>query len=147
MSRTEAEAQSELVRASDSGWREFWLKEDWWAIWLGLGIVVIAYVAFANGSSIRWIAVTPARWSSLAQLARRRLPRRVLHQGRHRSAGRDTPVHAHHLGGPDRDPAGLDRLDRDLPGDLRRSDPPQARSAFRRDLGRGRRGLRRLGRD
>ena len=69
MSRTETEAPSgELVRTSDSGWRELWLKEDWWAIWLGLGIVVIAYVAFANGSSIRWIAVTPARWSSPAQL-------------------------------------------------------------------------------
>src|SRR5207248_4470714 len=68
MSRTEAETPSELARTSDSGWRELWLKADWWAIWLGLGIVVIAYVAFANGSSIRWIAVTPARWSSLAQL-------------------------------------------------------------------------------
>ena len=58
MSRTEAETPSELARTSDSGWRELWLKEDWWAIWLGLGIVVIAYVAFANGSSIRWIAFT-----------------------------------------------------------------------------------------
>ncbi|HEV3178265.1 MAG TPA: putative sulfate exporter family transporter [Stellaceae bacterium] len=68
MSRIEAEAPSGLVRRADSGWRELWLKEDWWAIWLGLGIVVIAYLAFANGSSIRWIAVTPARWLSLAQL-------------------------------------------------------------------------------
>ena len=24
-------------------WRELWLKEDWWAIWLGLGIVIIGY--------------------------------------------------------------------------------------------------------
>src|SRR5258708_37349501 len=68
MSRTEAEAPSEFARASDSGWRELWLKEDWWALWLGLGIVVIAYIAFANGSSIRWIAVAPARGSSPAQL-------------------------------------------------------------------------------
>src|ERR1700728_708450 len=49
-------------------WRELWLKEDWWAIWLGLGIVIIGYALFANGSSIRWLAVTPAKWSSFAQL-------------------------------------------------------------------------------
>ncbi len=51
-----------------SGWRELWLKEDWWAIWLGLGIVVIAYLFFADGSSIKWVAVTPAKWHSFDQL-------------------------------------------------------------------------------
>src|SRR5262249_10279503 len=50
-------------------WRELWLKEDWWAIWLGLGIVVVAYAFFAGGSSIKWIAVTPAKWSNFSQLA------------------------------------------------------------------------------
>jgi uncharacterized membrane protein YadS len=49
-------------------WRELWLKEDWWAIWLGLGIVVVAYGLFVNGGSIRWLAVTPAKWSTLSQL-------------------------------------------------------------------------------
>jgi len=49
-------------------WRELWLKEDWWAIWLGLGIVLAALILFAQGSSIAWIAVTPAKWSSFAQL-------------------------------------------------------------------------------
>jgi uncharacterized integral membrane protein (TIGR00698 family) len=49
-------------------WRELWLKEDWWAIWLGLGIVVVAYAFFAGGGSIRWIAVTPAKWSTWSQL-------------------------------------------------------------------------------
>ncbi|HXA69146.1 MAG TPA: putative sulfate exporter family transporter [Stellaceae bacterium] len=68
MSRIDAEVPSDLIRPASQGWRELWLKEDWWAIWLGLGIVVIAYVAFANGSSVRWIAVTPAKWSNLAQL-------------------------------------------------------------------------------
>ncbi len=51
-----------------SGWQEFWLKEDWWAVWLGLGIVLLAYVFYLSGSSISWIAVSPAKWSTLSQL-------------------------------------------------------------------------------
>jgi uncharacterized integral membrane protein (TIGR00698 family) len=49
-------------------WRELWLKEDWWAIWLGLGIVLVAYGLFANGSSIHWLAVTPPKWTTWPQL-------------------------------------------------------------------------------
>ena len=56
------------VEAPALRWRELWLKEDWWAIWLGLGIVLIAYIFFANGSSIRWLAVTPAKWSNFTEL-------------------------------------------------------------------------------
>ncbi len=54
--------------AAPMRWRELWLKEDWWAIWLGLGIVLVAYAFFADGASIGWIAVTPAKWSTLPQL-------------------------------------------------------------------------------
>ena len=50
------------------GWKELYLKEDWWAVWLSLGIVVVGYLAFAGGYSIRWIAVAPAPWSTLSQL-------------------------------------------------------------------------------
>jgi uncharacterized integral membrane protein (TIGR00698 family) len=57
------------TRSSTSGWSELWRKEDWWAIWIGLGIVLIAYILFANGDSLKWIAVTPAKWSSFDQLA------------------------------------------------------------------------------
>jgi uncharacterized integral membrane protein (TIGR00698 family) len=52
-----------------SGWQEFWAKEDWWAVWLGLGILTVAYVLYLSGSSISWIAVAPAKWSTLSQLA------------------------------------------------------------------------------
>ena len=55
------------ARSSTSGWSELWRKEDWWAIWIGLGIVLIAYILFANGDSLKWIAVTPAKWSSFDQ--------------------------------------------------------------------------------
>ncbi|WP_448700568.1 YeiH family protein [Mucilaginibacter sp. AW1-3] len=52
-----------------SRWQELWTKEDWWAVWLGLGIVAVAYVFYLAGSSISWIAVAPAKWSTWSQLA------------------------------------------------------------------------------
>ena len=55
-------------RVQSMGWTELWRKEDWWAIWLGLGIVVVAYMFFSNGSSIKWIAITPGKWSNFSQL-------------------------------------------------------------------------------
>lgn len=58
------------MNADSSGWRELYLKEDWWAIWLGLGIILIACGFFAAGASIEWLAVTPAKWTSLSELAR-----------------------------------------------------------------------------
>ena len=51
-----------------SSFKELWAKEDWWAVWLGLGIVLIAYVFYLNGSSISWIAVSPTKWSTGSQL-------------------------------------------------------------------------------
>src|SRR3954470_12413488 len=54
---------------SQGAWREIYLREDWWAIWLGVGIVLAAWLFFVNGSSIKWIAVTPKKWHTLAQLA------------------------------------------------------------------------------
>jgi hypothetical protein len=51
------------------GWQELWSKEDWWAVWLGLGIVILAYALFHTGSTFfSWIPVAPAKWSTLPQL-------------------------------------------------------------------------------
>ena len=69
MSKVEADfGRSAIPRSSSNGWRELWLKEDWWAVWLGLGIVVIGLALFAHGGSWRWVAVVPPRWTSFAQL-------------------------------------------------------------------------------
>lgn len=68
MSKIETSFQSDLVARRSTGWSELWRKEDWWAIWLGLSIVVVGLVLFANGGSWRWIAVVPPKWTSLAQL-------------------------------------------------------------------------------
>jgi len=69
MSEIQAELRGGAPTRQSTGWNELWLKEDWWAIWLGLCLVLAAYILFANGSSIRWLAVTPAKWSTLPQLA------------------------------------------------------------------------------
>ncbi len=51
-----------------SGWHELWRTEDWWAVWLGLTLTALAFLLFVNGSSLAWLAVTPPKWSSFAQL-------------------------------------------------------------------------------
>jgi hypothetical protein len=44
--------------------------EDWWAVWIGLLVIVVAWALFASGSSIKWLAVAPAKWSDPAAAAR-----------------------------------------------------------------------------
>jgi uncharacterized integral membrane protein (TIGR00698 family) len=68
MSHAEA-GRSGAAEGRGSQWRALWQKEDWWAIWIGLLIVLASLVLFTQGASLRWVAVTPPRWSSLAQLA------------------------------------------------------------------------------
>lgn len=52
------------------GWKEFWLKEDWWAIWLGLGIVAATYLFYVSGNSaiMKYLAVTPGKWDTLDKM-------------------------------------------------------------------------------
>jgi uncharacterized membrane protein YadS len=53
---------------AQSGWRELIAKEDWWAIWIGLGLVIAAVIAYEFGISFKWIAVTPQKWSSFGDV-------------------------------------------------------------------------------
>jgi uncharacterized integral membrane protein (TIGR00698 family) len=81
---TDVKVQIPGGRAAEAPrWRELWLKEDWWAIWLGLGIVLVGYVLFAEGESalFKWIAVTPPKWAGIGQLGSHfaaNLPRYVV---------------------------------------------------------------------
>ena len=54
------------------GWKELYLKEDWWAVWLGLGMMVAAILLFEAGGSnvLKALAVNPGglKWSSFGQL-------------------------------------------------------------------------------
>lgn len=62
---------SGAANANNMGWKALYLKEDWWAIWLGLGMVFIAVMLFNNGSTfLKSIAINPGgvKWTSLDQL-------------------------------------------------------------------------------
>jgi uncharacterized integral membrane protein (TIGR00698 family) len=54
--------------ARPSPWGELFRKEDWWAIWIGLGLIAVAVALFASGGSIKWIAVAPQKWSHLSDV-------------------------------------------------------------------------------
>src|SRR5450432_4243498 len=42
--------------------------EDWWAICIGVGLVIVATILFKSGASIKWLAIVPGKWSSLDEL-------------------------------------------------------------------------------
>src|ERR1700683_4155215 len=68
MSSSEISLSCEPPIRQATGWRELWRKEDWWAVWLGLALVLSAYVLFASGSGLpKWIAGTPGKRVQLAQ--------------------------------------------------------------------------------
>jgi len=70
MSSSQISLSAEPAIRQATGWRELWRSEDWWAVWLGLALVLSAYFLFASGSGLpKWIAVTPAKWSHWPQVA------------------------------------------------------------------------------
>jgi uncharacterized integral membrane protein (TIGR00698 family) len=44
-------------------------REDWWAVAVGIGLILVAVALFASGSSIKWIAIAPQKWSHLSDAA------------------------------------------------------------------------------
>jgi uncharacterized integral membrane protein (TIGR00698 family) len=57
-----------------SQWRELICREDWWAIWIGCGLVLAGALLLAGGASLKWVAVAPTKWSHLSDaLAQLRL--------------------------------------------------------------------------
>ena len=58
-------------RRSERGshWLELIRKEDWWAIWIGLGLIAVAIGVFTAGGSVKWLAVAPQKWARLSDLA------------------------------------------------------------------------------
>jgi uncharacterized integral membrane protein (TIGR00698 family) len=64
-----AESANPRAVARRSPLSELFRKEDWWAIWIGLALIAVAVTLFSSGSSIKWIAVAPQKWSHLADIS------------------------------------------------------------------------------
>jgi uncharacterized membrane protein YadS len=56
------------VTRRESLWSELIGKEDWWAIWIGLGLIALGVGLLLEGTSLSWLAVAPQRWSHLADV-------------------------------------------------------------------------------
>jgi uncharacterized membrane protein YadS len=63
-------AQTEAASKAgfSSGWGQLWRKEDYWAIWIGLSIVLASCALFWSGANLRWLAVLPPKWSDFSQI-------------------------------------------------------------------------------
>lgn len=47
---------------------EFLKKEDWWAVYIGIGLVLVALILYKMGLSINFIAVSPPKWESFSEV-------------------------------------------------------------------------------
>jgi uncharacterized membrane protein YadS len=67
------EPSRETAKAERLGWKELYLKEDWWAVWLGFALMVLSILLFQAGSSnfLKALAINPGglKWTSFGQLA------------------------------------------------------------------------------
>lgn len=57
-------AKEKKITSPSGGLSALWKKEDYWAVWLGLGIVLISILLWASGSSfMKGIAIKVPEWS------------------------------------------------------------------------------------
>lgn len=55
--------------AVSGGWSDLYKKEDWWAVWLGVGIVIAAILLWLSGSSISLLAVKIPQWAEFSTVS------------------------------------------------------------------------------
>ena len=63
---------SEATQPIRLGWKELYLKEDWWAVWLGFALMILAIVLYQGGASgvLKTLAINPGglKWTSFGQI-------------------------------------------------------------------------------
>ncbi len=52
----------------ENGFQKLWKTEDWWSVWLGLGLVLVAIIALWSGTSIKGWAVLPGKVSDFGKV-------------------------------------------------------------------------------
>lgn len=50
------------------GWSDLWKKEDWWAVWIGLGIVLAAIILWSMGSTLKPLAISFPKYDDFSKV-------------------------------------------------------------------------------
>ncbi|HZW82243.1 MAG TPA: putative sulfate exporter family transporter [Candidatus Deferrimicrobium sp.] len=58
------------LKTQTRGNSDLFKKEDWWAVWLGLGIILSAIIVWSLGGSIKPIAVSVPTWKEFSKLGK-----------------------------------------------------------------------------
>jgi len=54
--------------SKENGWSDLVKKEDWWAVWIGLFLVVSAIIFWLSGNSIKYISAKIPKWTNINAL-------------------------------------------------------------------------------
>lgn len=53
------------IYSKEKGWPDLIKKEDWWAVWIGLALVVFAIILWLFGTSIKFITAKIPKWTDV----------------------------------------------------------------------------------
>lgn len=63
-----AQVQASKPTSPSGGWSDLWKKEDYWAVWLGLGVVIAAIILWSSGSTfMKWLAISVPSYSEFGK--------------------------------------------------------------------------------
>lgn len=64
-----AQVEVKKPTSPSGGWSDLWKKEDYWAVWLGLGIVLISILLWSSGSSfMKSLNIAFPAWSDFSKV-------------------------------------------------------------------------------
>ncbi|ACL22668.1 YeiH family protein [Desulfitobacterium hafniense] len=63
-----AQVETKKPTSPSGGWSDLWKKEDYWAVWLGLGVVLVAILLWSSGSTaMKWLAISVPSYSEFGK--------------------------------------------------------------------------------